>query len=452
MLEIFAFYTSLENELLVCSEKGFSCNDMKGFSMRFPNAFQQRQSRRAVLKKLSMAAGACVGLGTGLFSSIGAALASSNPIKHILILCQENRTFDHYFGYYANAGQYGVPSGFSVPGGVLGGRTSPYHLPTPITTDISHSWSDIHKEWDNGQMDGFYHTDGLLSMGYYKRSDLTYYYALADTFTLCGNYFCYLLGPTTPNRLALWSGTSGGNTSNNVSQGSLNWPTIADLLDQYGISWKCYNLGIGTGTLEGFNGLSFFSKWQNDHRLSYLEEDYYEDLNNNTLPQVSFLITESLICEHPPSDIHWGQTAVSKIINALIASRSWTSSAFVLTYDEGGGFFDHVAPPQVDAYGLGFRVPTLVVSPWVKRGFVAGTLYEHSSTLKFIEATFGLPTLASLNHQFDQQTPGTNNDAANGASSGPPAPPRDGLGQLGNLYEIFDFTQNPNYYPALPSV
>src|SRR5258708_15896184 len=166
--------------------------------MIFENHFHERQSRRAALKKLGMAVGAELGIGTGLFSSLGTTFASSNPIKHVVILCQENRTFDHYFGYYARAGQYGVPAGFSVPGGILGGRTSPYHLPSRITPDISHSWSDIHKEWDNGQMDGFYHTDGLLSMGYYNQSDLPHYYALADNFTLCGNYFCYLLGPTTP--------------------------------------------------------------------------------------------------------------------------------------------------------------------------------------------------------------------------------------------------------------
>lgn len=420
--------------------------------MDFQPYFRERPSRRTILKRLGMAAGAGVGLSMGLLPSSGSAFAQSNPIKHIIILCQENRTFDHYFCRYSGAGQYGIPAGWSVPGGVFGGRTSPYHLPTRITTDISHSWGTIHGEWDNGQMDGFYKTDGLLSMGYYNQSDLTYYYALANNFTLCGNYFCYLLGPTTPNRVALWSGTSGGNTSNSVNQGALNWPTIADLLDQYGISWKCYNLGVGTGTLEGFNGLSFFQKWQNDSRLYRLEAEYYNDLNKNTLPQVSFLITESIICEHPPADIHWGQTAVSKVINALIASSSWSNSAFIMTYDEGGGFFDHVAPPQVDSYGMGFRVPTLVVSPWVKRGYVSGTLYEHSSTLKFIETTFGLPTLASVNHQFDQQTPGTNNDAANGAPAGPPAPPRDGLSQLGNMYEIFDFTQDPNYFPSLPTV
>jgi phospholipase C len=424
---------------------------MKGASVSFQNIFHERQSRRTLLKHLGMTAGASIGLGTGLLTSLGTALAWSNPIKHIIILCQENRTFDNYFGYYAHAGQYGVPAGFSVPGGIFGGRTSPYHFPTRITPDILHDWSAIHSEWDEGKMDGFYYTDGLLTMGYYDGSDLPYYYALANSFTLCGNYFCYLLGPTEPNRIGLWAGTSGGNTSNNINQGSLEWPTIADLLELYGISWKCYNLGLGTGVMEGFNSLAYFTQWQNDPHLNHFEAEYYADLDNNTLPQVSFLITQFLICEHPPTDIRWGQSAVSKLINALIASSSWTSSAFILTYDEGGGFFDHVAPPQVDAYGMGFRVPTLVISPWARRGYVAGNLYEHSSTLKFIETTFGLPTLASVNHLFDAQTPGTNNDAANGAPYGPPAPPRDGLPQIGNLYEVFDFSQNPSYYPSLPN-
>ena len=143
---------------------------------------------------------------------------------------------------------------------------------------------------------------------------------------------------------------------------------------------------------------------------------------------------------------------MARVINALIASRLWTSSALFLTYDEGGGFFDHVPPPQVDAYGMGFRVPALVVSPWAKRGYVSGQLYEQCSTLKFIERRFGLPTLASVNHQFDTSTPGQYNDAASGRSKGPSAAPRDGLTQIGNFLEAFDFSQNPNYQPKLPSV
>ncbi len=156
--------------------------------------------------------------------------------------------------------------------------------------------------------------------------------------------------------------------------------------------------------------------------------------------------------EHPPQSILLGQKQMAQLTNALINSSSWTSSALFFTYDEGGGFFEHVAPPQLDAYGPGFRVPTLLVSPYAKRGFVSGQLYEHSSVLKFLERRFGLPTLASVDHQFDTSTPGTNNGAANGGSTGPAAPPRDGLSQLGDFYEAFDFTQDPNYYPTLPPV
>ena len=143
---------------------------------------------------------------------------------------------------------------------------------------------------------------------------------------------------------------------------------------------------------------------------------------------------------------------MAKVIKALMASRLWTNSLLFLTYDEGGGYFDHVAPPRVDAYGMGMRVPTLVISPWVKRGYVSGHLYEHSSILKFIERRFGLPTLASVNHQFDSSTPGMYNEAARGNENGPPAPPRDGLSHTGNFYEVLDFSQDPNYHPSLPSI
>jgi phospholipase C len=164
------------------------------------------------------------------------------------------------------------------------------------------------------------------------------------------------------------------------------------------------------------------------------------------------LISEALICEHPLTNIHWGQKKMAQVINALIASRLWKSSALFFTYDEGGGYFDHVPPPQVDAYGLGFRVPAFVISPWAKRGYISGQLYEHSSILKFIERRFGLPSLASMNHQFDLSTPGANNEAANGRPRGPAAPPRDGLRKLGDFYEAFDFSQDPNYYPRLPKL
>jgi phospholipase C len=130
-----------------------------------------------------------------------------------------------------------------------------------------------------------------------------------------------------------------------------------------------------------------------------------------------------------------------QLITALMQSYAWPTSAYIHTYDEAGGYFDHVAPRQVDAFGLGIRVPTWVISPWARPGHLEPTRYEHSSVLKFIEAVFNLPTLASVNHRFDAGTPvGSNYQAASpGATAGPPAPPRDGRTDIGNLMECFTF-------------
>ena len=129
----------------------------------------QRQSRRSVLKRLGTIAGAGLALDLGL-SNVAMA-ATSNPIQHVLVACQENRTFDEYFGYYPHAGSYGVPKGYYQPDG-KGGKVYPYHFQSPITADVSHSWQSIHSEWDSGKMDGVYTTDGTNAMGYYNQSDL----------------------------------------------------------------------------------------------------------------------------------------------------------------------------------------------------------------------------------------------------------------------------------------
>jgi phospholipase C len=134
-------------------------------------------------------------------------------------------------------------------------------------------------------------------------------------------------------------------------------------------------------------------------------------------------------------------TLQQEVIAALRNSSAWESSAFILTYDEHGGYFDHVAPPQMDAFGLSMRVPAWVISPFAKKSHLEPTVYEHTSTLKFIERVFGLPTLASVNHRFDAGTPvGPNYQAApSGATLGPPAPPRDGREEIGDLMECFAF-------------
>ena len=418
--------------------------------------FDQRQSRRKVLRQFGLLVGMSLALDACDWNDLSPTSASTelDPIQHVIIACQENRSFDVYFGYYPRAGEFGVPSNYSQPDG-NGGPVKPHHFSSPSSADIEHSWQSIHREWNHGAMDGFFTTNGPGALGYYDGSDLAYYYALADSFTLCGNYFCSILGPTLPNRVALMAGTTGGNTTNRIRVGSLDYPTIVDLLVASHVSWKCYNLGQGTGStpsLTHYNALNYFKKWHSDPRLQYKEKDYKEDLLTGTLPQVSFLITEGGISEHPPDNILQGQQKMARVIKALMDSSAWKNSALFFVYDEGGGFFDHVAPPQVDAYGLGFRVPMLIISPYARRGYVSGQLYEHGSILKFIERRFGLPSLASVNHQFDTSTPGSNNDAADGQAFGPPAPPHDGLPHIGDFSEVFDFAQHPNYHPSLPSL
>src|SRR5579884_956444 len=172
------------------------------------NILQNPRSRRDVLRMLGGIAGA--GLALDACSSVTSnpppspspftGKGSLNTIEHILIAVQENRTFDEYFGFYPHAGKFGVPSGYAQPDG-KGGLVAPQHFKTHITGNPNHTWQAIHSEWDSGKMDGFYITNGKTALGYYDKSDLPYYYALADNFTLCGNYFCYQLGPTLPNRL-----------------------------------------------------------------------------------------------------------------------------------------------------------------------------------------------------------------------------------------------------------
>ncbi len=190
------------------------------------------------------------------------------------------------------------------------------------------------------------------------------------------------------------------------------------------------------------NVFVFFKRFAHDHRARASTHDYLRDARNGTLPNVSFLIPSFTlgIDEHPPADVTVGMGIQRQMIRALMGSPQWQRSAYILTYDEHGGYFDHVAPPQVDAYGLGIRVPTWVISPHARRRHLEPTVYEHGSILKFIERVFELPTLASVNHRFNHHTPGgPNNEAAGGAATGPPAPPRDGVHAIGDLMECFDF-------------
>ena len=309
----------------------------------------------------------------------------------------------------------------------------------------------MHDQWHGGAMDGFYTSsaaalsNGDAAIGYYTAAELPFYCSLLDDSALVANCFCSLLGPTWPNRFYFAAGTSGGITRTGVwGYGVFDYPIILDLLDAAGVTWKIYNVSwdsVPFGNTD--NVFVFWKRYANDNRTKASKGMFLNDLDRGELPQVSWVIPSFARGwdEHPPADVSVGMGIQQELITALRNSSAWASSAYLLTYDEHGGYFEHVAPKQLDAFGLGIRVPMWVISPWAKRGHIEGTVYEHTSTLKLLERLFGLPTLASVNHTFDAGTPvGSNYQAAApGATVGPPAPPRDSRRDIGDLLECFSF-------------
>jgi phospholipase C len=373
-----------------------------------------------------------------------------HPLQHLVISCQENRSFDHYFGYAppVQTAGFGPPAGYSQPD-AAGSPHVPFEFTQLSTADPPHNWQAVHSQVNSGRMDGFFRTsqaftgDGDRALGYYTAKELPFYYSLLDTAGLCVNYFCSVLGPTWPNRFYLMAGTSGGITTNGVwGYGvfdSTGWPIILDLLDEADVTWKIYSIGsddVAAGDSD--NVAVFWSRWAHDARTTATKQDFLDDCARGRLSQVSWVIPSYSMRfdEHPPADVSVGMGFQQELIAALRASRLWSRSAFLLTYDEHGGFFDHVPPPRVDAYGLGVRVPLWVVSPHARKGpVVSARPADHTSTLKLIERLHHLPTLASRNHSFDTSTP----TGANYEAEGAPAPPRDGLDSISDLFDLFKF-------------
>src|SRR5215471_19933742 len=396
-------------------------------------------SRRTLLKGAGLAGAAVLGGGLLRSTNAGASANTPFPIKHVVVACQENRSFDHYYGFAPFAGSFGPPTGYSQPDG-NGGLVQPFHFTSLSTPDIGHSWGAMHAEYDSGAMDGFYTTNGINCLGYYTAEELPFYYSLFDSSTLCANYFCPVMGPTYPNRFYLVAGTSGGITTNGIwGYGVFDYPIILDLLDVAGVTWMVYNMNwdsVPFGNTD--NVFVFWKNFAHDQRTLGSKGSFLNDARLGRLPQVSWLVSSFAHHkdEHPPADVSVGMGLQEELITAVRESPKWQSSAYLLTYDEHGGYFDHVPPPQVDDYGLSVRVPLWVVSPWAKTGPVKSALpAEHSSTLKLIEALHGLPTIASLNHQFDAATPTGSNYQASGA----PAPPRDGRDDISDLLDLFTF-------------
>jgi len=416
----------------------------------------------AIAELASLGLHGCGGVSPSV-PSVPSVCSKLSDIEHVVILIQENRSFDHYFGSYRGvrgfsdqsaAFQQPDPANMTSP---PVGALLPFHLDTPTTNaactpDITHDWVPQHQSWNNGAMNGFVSSrlsinpnDAVLSMGYYTRADLPYYYALADAFTICDNYFCSVMGPTDPNRLYTMAasldpdGKNGGPilqtiiTNRATFNGRLTYTTMPEQLQARGVSWKVYSSPDVTilGGILSDNVLSYFKNFQDPasvlHQNAFGPQfpvDFLTDVASGSLPQVSWLVGSVITSDHPPSPSVFGESILSLIVTAFRANPAlWAKTVLFVTYDENGGFFDHVTPvtapvgtpgeyvtapavpdptvagsPAITGpIGLGFRVPMLIISPFTRGGFVSSDLFDHTSVLRFLETRFGaeVPNLSA---------------------------------------------------------
>lgn len=313
----------------------------------------------------------------------------------------------------------------------LSGSVSPFQfLNESIGRDLSHAWTVAHIAYDQGKMDGFVYAEkSTLTMGYYDRSDIPNYWAYADHFVLDDNFFSSLMGPSFPNHLYIASGTNGpvnltrswvvnhgviDNPPSNFNwQGvDLTWSTLAQQLSGANITWKWYDGDARPLAPTIWNVLPLFDYFQKnpsqlrDHVFS--TANFASDIQSGNLPAVSWIIPGGWAppdypavfkgispSEHPPARSDSGMDYVTYLVNQVMQSGYWQSTAIVVTWDDYGGFYDHVPPPQVDQFGEGFRVPTMVISPWAKPHFIDHTMYEFASLIKLADKVFNLPPTQS---------------------------------------------------------
>lgn len=327
---------------------------------------------------------------------------SASGIEHVVVLCMENRSFDHYLGWLAGAD--GRQSGLAYAddrGAVHETRRWPDRTGCGYR-DPDHSYEGGRVQLNGGACDGFARgANDDYALSYYVREDLPATASIADRFTVCDRYFCSILGPTFPNRLYTHSAAT-DRIENTMDTCTL--PTIWDRLGAAGVPAAYYFSDLPVLGLYGTKYLHLGRRF----------EQFYVDAAAGTLPAYSYLDPFFLGEEqggsnddHPHADIWRGQALISAVANALITSPLWASTALVVTYDEWGGFFDHVAPPRLpddvdnpggdatnpDHAQAGFRVPTMVISPFAPIGGVPHGVYDHASILKLVEWRFGLAPL-----------------------------------------------------------
>ncbi|HEV2115639.1 MAG TPA: alkaline phosphatase family protein [Terriglobales bacterium] len=403
--------------------------------------------------------------------------ADVSVLNHVIILLQENRSFDHYFGHLADywaANGYsaepfdGEPADASNPSTTPGTPVSAFHLTTTCVENPSPSWNESHADWNHEDptsstplLDGFVRSaasekspttglpyidsKGIRVMGYYTDRELPYYYFMASNFGTSDRWFSPAMTRTQPNRMYLYAATSHGHVYPlTPTSPLLSDQTIFQLLQNNGISWKIYVHPDANGCSKPsclfaqsyMNQFTYGATILQNFPQNYAPiSQYFSDVQNGTLPQVAFIepASESLLDEHPADDdlqaqfipnVQTGSNYAASLINALMSSSSWKDSVFFLSFDEGGGFYDHVAPqPAVNPDGIppsdlvtgpspdicaagngaggytcnftltGYRVPLIVISPFAKKHYVSHTVADYTALLKFIETRFNLPSL-----------------------------------------------------------
>jgi phospholipase C len=328
-------------------------------------------------------------------------------IDHIVVLMMENRSFDHYLGALKTDKGY---ANRATIDGLTGDEWNPAPDGTPVEVfrmenftpdDLPHGWDESRVQWNAGKNDGFVKAHAGPSqneaMGYHDRSQIPLYYWFADNFTVCENWFASVMGPTWPNRFYLHAATSKGKKENTPF--FMDAPeTIWDRLRERGLSFKNYAAGAATWYVGGFLG-----------KVSTLNpsasiEDFFNDAMMGKLPSFSIVDPDYMASDdHPDHDILRGQAFVASVYRSLAASPLWPKTLLIITYDEHGGFFDHVSPPKTvdDEAGfeqLGFRVPAFVIGATVKKGYVCKKQLEHVSVAATVRTRFGV---RSLNKRMD---------------------------------------------------
>ncbi|MDC2957914.1 phospholipase C, phosphocholine-specific [Streptomyces gilvifuscus] len=411
---------------------------------------------------------------TALSSSIQRAAAlpanhrtgSIEDVEHIVVLMQENRSFDHYFGTLRGVRGFGDPrpavtrqDGKPVwyQADAKGKDILPFHpdaddLGLAFIQDLPHGWNDGHAAFNGGKYDKWVPSKGSTTMAYLTREDIPFHYALADSFTVCDAYHCSFIGSTDPNRYYMWTGYTGndgqgGGPVLGNDEAGYAWTTYPERLEKAGVSWKIYqDVGDGLdaagawGWIQdayrgnyGDNSLLYFKQYQNAQPGTPLYdkartgtdarkgEGFFDrlkaDVKGGTLPQISWIVAPEAFTEHPNWPANYGAWYVAQVLDALTSDpKVWAKTALFITYDENDGFFDHQIPPfapgsaaqgksTVDVgpdlfkgdgshpagpYGLGQRVPMLVVSPWSKGGYVCSETMDHTSIIRFMERRFGV--------------------------------------------------------------